>query len=386
MAEPDPATVPICANCQKVPKISYCSAECQKAHWESHKADCKRLRYTKSLYQAGDIVNALWPIIRSQTKQSTVDKVQIDGNKVDFWETIQPDNSIYLEPLEDFNSDKKVVRAILDTFSSTDCESVYSVDSILQRLLAGSCSKIERFEVKAKNKKWVVTEYMRDLGGGYCDMGILDAQLLTNTLSWAIDPGDEEPCCHCIFRVRLRGSREHFALDIANARHGRFDTVIPWHQYVTERVARIFRTHGRASFSEHSKPEMLKDYLSRRMDLSQFCTFRMKYLLETWLHEQVLSYDTVVGLNASKFAQKLAELQAYAKEGMRISFRDATKSGDLVMQMEQLDESSSTRKDLQRERIALMERTGVLKAITGISNPFLFEVGCTREQTTGNEF
>jgi hypothetical protein len=97
------------------------------------------------LYQAGDILNTLWPLLRSQTKQSTVDRVHVRvENTIDFFETLATTACFELNPLGGFLGDKRVARAVLDVFPVTDRDVICSLGVVLRKLLAGEFRNLNR--------------------------------------------------------------------------------------------------------------------------------------------------------------------------------------------------------------------------------------------------
>ncbi|KAK0111679.1 hypothetical protein ONS95_002024 [Cadophora gregata] len=48
---------------------------------------------------------------------------------------------------------------------------------------------------------------------------------------------------HQLFRVRLNGSNEHFALDLSSAQYGYYDPVVPFDTYATDRSSALLDEH-----------------------------------------------------------------------------------------------------------------------------------------------
>ena len=207
--------------------------------------------------------------------------------------------------------------------------------------------------------------------GAYYDLGLVDARVLTDLRTPAFLPGDEEPATHYIFRVRLKGSGEDFAIDIANAKYGHYDTVVPWDTYLSQRVSRIIRGNITPSFSATFVPP--EPHLCRIIALSEFNTFRMKHLIESWLERNHLSYGTFASLSKPRFAEELANLEGFAASGLRESYLAATRCANLVAEIRFSNERGG-QDGLQRERLALMTQNGVLQAAQDTDRPFLFGV------------
>lgn len=207
--------------------------------------------------------------------------------------------------------------------------------------------------------------------GAYYDLGLVDARVLTDLRTPAFLPGDEEPATHYIFRVRLKGSGEDFAIDIANAKYGHFDTVVPWDTYLGQRVSRIIRGNITPSYSACFAPP--EAHLCRIIALSEFNTFRMKHLIESWLERNHLGYGTLVSLSKPRFAEKLANLEGFAATGLRESYPDATRCANLVAKIRFSNERDGL-DGLERERVALMTENGVLQAAEDTPRAFLFGI------------
>ncbi|KAJ9501847.1 hypothetical protein H2202_002809 [Exophiala xenobiotica] len=350
----------------------YCSTECQTEDWESHKPACERLKRTKSLYQAGDILNTLWPLLRSQTKQSTVDRVHVRvENTIDFFETLETTACFELNPLGGFPGDKRVTRAVLDVFPVTDRDVICSLGVVLRKLLAGVCSHIQTLEVKIKDPKLMVHCHQReDPEGAYYDFAVVNGLILINLRSRAFRLEDHEVPTHYIFRVRLKDSGEDFDIDIANAKYGHFDTVVPWDNYLSQRVGRVIRGNIATSYSATSMPRLA--HLRRLIALSEFNTFRMKLLVEAWLETKGLGYATLVSLSKPRFEAELADLEAFATTGLLESYKAAVTCANLAADDHLIFERDQG--ELQRERRELMIENGVLQAAEDTPEAFLFTV------------
>ncbi|KAK5259701.1 hypothetical protein LTR40_005490 [Exophiala xenobiotica] len=320
----------------------YCSTECQTEDWESHKPACERLKRTKSLYQAGDILNTLWPLLRSQTKQSTVDRVHVRvENTIDFFETLETTACFELNPLGGFPGDKRVTRAVLDVFPVTDRDVICSLGVVLRKLLAGVCSHIQTLEVKIKDPKLMVHCHQReDPEGAYYDFAVVNGLILINLRSRAFRLEDHEVPTHYIFRVRLKDSGEDFDIDIANAKYGHFDTVVPWDNYLSQRVGRVIRGNIATSYSATSMP--------RLAHLRRLIAFK------------------------PRFEAELADLEAFATTGLLESYKAAVTCANLAADDHLIFERDQG--ELQRERRELMIENGVLQAAEDTPEAFLFTV------------
>lgn len=67
-----------CAGCLDAPAYGtgasqptfYCSAHCQKAHWSTHKAQCKALQTRKAVFRAVTVLEAAKAVIDAKGKQA----------------------------------------------------------------------------------------------------------------------------------------------------------------------------------------------------------------------------------------------------------------------------------------------------------------------------
>lgn len=187
---------------------------------------------------------------------------------------------------------------------------------------------------------------------------------------------NEEPATHCLFRVRLKGGQDDYAIDVANGNYGYSDTVIPWGEYLAQRIARIVYIKPLTIHNDSVDPIPDLEAHIREIDLTQFNTFRMKHLVETWLQSDQFTYQTLIAEKKSTFPGKLAELEDYVTRGLAKSFPDAKEAGDLVMRMLEDREERDIGSYLafQYDRRVILERNGLLQAAEGVRNPFRFSV------------
>jgi hypothetical protein len=209
-----------------------------------------------------------------------------------------------------------------------------------------------------------------DPEGAYYNFTVVNGLILINLRSRAFCLEDHEVPTHYIFRMRLKGSGEDFAIDIANAKYGHFDTVVPWDIYLSQRVGRVIRGNIATSYSATSMPQQA--HLCRLIALSEFNTFRMKHLVEAWLETKDLGYETLVSLSKPRFAEELADLEAFATTGLLESYQAAVACANLAADVHFNFERDQGR--LQRERRELMTQNGVLQAAEDTPEAFLFTV------------
>jgi hypothetical protein len=77
-----------CAGCRQAPNtdgtshvnVRYCTKECQKAHWPSHRIECKNLQARKALFRAARLLQKMWYAVRRESFDNCVVKAEeVDG-------------------------------------------------------------------------------------------------------------------------------------------------------------------------------------------------------------------------------------------------------------------------------------------------------------------
>lgn len=87
-----------CAGCMDAPEyesgdstdIMYCSRDCQKSHWASHKIQCKGLQQRKKLLRAAIVLKAALLIYREATYDIDLTKVDFEGGTLRLFQKQRP--------------------------------------------------------------------------------------------------------------------------------------------------------------------------------------------------------------------------------------------------------------------------------------------------------
>ena len=117
--------------------------------------------------------------------------------------------------------------------------------------MPGVCEVFKEIVVKTKNPLRVVREFRRDLGSEvYRRIGTHPGSHDQKGSSPKDSDGGSPAWLHQLFRVRLKGTKEYFAIDLTNAQYGCFDTVIPWNQYLKERVSQLLAVNPFGTYDE----------------------------------------------------------------------------------------------------------------------------------------
>ena len=92
------------------PRTVYCSVDCQKKHWDSHKTVCKQLKVRKELYRAGDLIKKVYYTFRAHAFEVPLRKIEKMGDQIHLHAALnQPQGDEWKAAL----SDPKVKEAVL---------------------------------------------------------------------------------------------------------------------------------------------------------------------------------------------------------------------------------------------------------------------------------
>ena len=113
----------------------YCSPNCQKKNWSSHKISCKESQARKVLYRAADTAQALFYVWREIVFDILIAKVEKKGKELVLYEGVYGASDCFVpfpDSLIPDENDKKAVLAYLA------CGDAYGyLDVVLKLMLGG---------------------------------------------------------------------------------------------------------------------------------------------------------------------------------------------------------------------------------------------------------
>ena len=103
----------VCAGCKEA---RYCSNQCQKESWGSHKTPCSAARARKAIYRAGDLAKAVSQIFNRATYRTNIKEMKKFGNlRIIYLERELKDSECALGPFPSaLFPDKQDADAILE--------------------------------------------------------------------------------------------------------------------------------------------------------------------------------------------------------------------------------------------------------------------------------
>lgn len=125
----------LCATCGKVASTqcagctdpaspraptAYCSKDCQKVNWQSHKKHCQSIQARKKLFRAGDLLRDAYLAIRVEMFEQSLSKVErLEDGKIHIFSTapgmVQPGPFPYA-----LVADGQIVHAVV-SYADGDC-------------------------------------------------------------------------------------------------------------------------------------------------------------------------------------------------------------------------------------------------------------------------
>ncbi|KIW44185.1 uncharacterized protein PV06_05215 [Exophiala oligosperma] len=352
------STSKTCAGCrsaneflQGADKTYYCSKECQQAHWTTHKATCERARRHQTMYQGGDLLQALWTVLRTETFPTTIDRVEVDGDTITFWETCNGTAPPFPHHLF---QDDKVKQAVLDYGACSDA--LFHMRKLVQELFSAISSETTEVNYRVKERRLSVKCYNRHRGRS--EYAIVGSQFwfVTGGSPAGGDFSDERVFSHSVFVTALKGDGEGFVIDLASRQYGHSDNIIPVNKYLAERVSNVisknpFGTHDETIGSVDEQNSM---YFER----VQFGALRMHRLLRTWLAENNLTLSGLVALDKASFQTKLAVLREYATRGLQATAKESAECCALFPRLLKAKDPNEKAR-IAQQRLDILEASGI---------------------------
>ncbi|KAI4755233.1 hypothetical protein E4T52_12813 [Aureobasidium sp. EXF-3400] len=204
-----------CAGCHQAPEtdstphvnVRYCTRECQKAHWPSHRAECKNLQARKALFRAAWLLQKMWYAVRRESFDNCVTKAEEVNGELLIHEgnyDVEPtkrEHGFYRKFPDAAFKNKQDAETCLNLLYCTDSLShMYIVN---HWLLKGICVDIKEIKVKV-NKPTRKARYVGHL--------------------W------DQDFLHEVLQVRLQ-SGEVYAIDFTGAQYGWYEPVTEWNDF-----------------------------------------------------------------------------------------------------------------------------------------------------------
>ena len=329
-----------CIGCKGLPaargndtvQTRYCSKECQKEHWRTHRKDCKAAQGRRLLYRSASLVKALfyvyaeitftWAYFRSVERHGPYRVVYLEEERSNIRNTMLVPFSTVTELV----SDRKEQEAILSHLSCN--EAVAKFGPMLANMIKGMaypyisggmikiplCSLnlgiklgVEEVTAKPKNSK----------------IEILLGQKAINGLPAVRKDGMH----HTIFRISLTNN-EPYAVDLTGAQYGYQEDCLPWHYYVATRVDEIIETrpfgHTKTWLEDATSKQPRPNQVAQR--LKTYFLEELRRSLQVW-EAQAVSVGTLLGLPQAEYEAKRVSLLETVKTFMNFSREDSLRQG-----------------------------------------------------------
>jgi hypothetical protein len=216
------------------PRTVYCSADCQKKHWDSHKTVCKRLKVRKELYRAGDLTKKVCYTFRAHAFGVPLRKIEQKGDQIHLHAALnQPEGDEWKAALSDHRVKEAALAWCQLPASGASSDGMLYMGQHINRVLKGmvvSCHQLQKSD-------------MLMLGSCETMVAARVAMKMNRPLFVAFHTHVEGKSmqgninnAHQVLKVILKNEAGVFALDMAGAQFGYFDSVMPWDRYVSDRV------------------------------------------------------------------------------------------------------------------------------------------------------
>ncbi|KAK2756820.1 autophagy protein 6 [Arachnomyces sp. PD_36] len=251
------STTKLCSGCSGAPAYEpngsknqtfYCTAECQKSHWDTHKPHCRNLQARKKLLRAAQILQGMtFAIFRNATEMAfdtrSVKPVVKDGvvkvvlkerHRVEDW----PLGSFPETPMD---LDGDIIKALM--VSGTCMEAHAYLASWAKLLLSGICSTLDEVLIYRFQESKL--------------------QIIMKESTGKMRPS---PNTHLVYRARLPGSGETWAVDLTGAQYGYDDAIYSWNGFMgIVEMTPVGQNQSAAVHMEFDDKRELRDTLNKNI-------------------------------------------------------------------------------------------------------------------------
>ncbi|KAK4692435.1 hypothetical protein P7C71_g4767, partial [Lecanoromycetidae sp. Uapishka_2] len=280
------AATSVCKGCKSMPdgaggtiNIYYCGGACQKAHWSTHKAQCKLAQIRQALYRAGDLAKAMFQMMRKVTWKTKFSKMEKASNLWIMHHPAKYTGKSFMLPFQSVMfPEKQDEEAILSWLSCADA--VDHMHYFVKFLLKDFCSEVDEISHLTKNTKLRI--FQRFISGGL----------------------DGTDYAHTVIRATLKNG-EKYIMDMTGAQYRWPETITPWEQYQDVKIAsikQILPFGGTAAFCKKRAEDMAGHRLWVHQVDNSFAE-ALGQLLNIW-QKMNLSLGAMLNLPDSDFRAK----------------------------------------------------------------------------------
>ncbi|KAL3419625.1 set domain-containing protein 5 [Phlyctema vagabunda] len=307
----------ICSGCKDIPgpaydKTCYCSIDCQKAHWHTHKRPCKGLRNRKALYRAGKILQEMFYMYRELLFDKSITKVTKEGDTIHVYEGQYPVDiksdmeAIFPFPSDVFTNDldKKAILTHLACF-----DAVAWMHEPIKHMLSSFTRFCREYYVFCRYRKLKV---------------VSDLQGEDDNINYK----------HEFVSVELKSTTnclESYALDLAGAQYGYYNAVSTFHEYA-DRIQTEIDSDLTGTFGE------IQDKLLGDMDVIQSDH-------ESWALAANPAYQALIRINAQTCTAMMDGILSWEEENLPVSKLLKLPANELEQKQRELIDH--TRKEIQ---------------------------------------
>ncbi|TVY73477.1 hypothetical protein LSUE1_G007415 [Lachnellula suecica] len=310
-----------CSVCNNAPAYEipskntyYCSTQCQKDDWLTHKAVCKTLKTRKMLFRAGELLQEIFYVYREQVFDKVFVKVEKRDGKMLLHQGEYPPLSKMSNALDLlFPFDPSVVSDPLDKASILTymaCgDAVAWMHDLVKYVLPDLCSKFKEMRVMIQNRERhlvMVTE--------------------------GEEHSSDQP--HCILKVKLKNSDEWYIVDLAGAQYGFFEPIVPAVMYEKSYVRSHIDSHGAEYFGQGK--EVLIQFSQMPVLAGNSCKLNhviSEYLMkgvEDWEAEHASTIQGLLGLKEKEFQERRAGLIANVEKWVSSCVKVVKQQGEVI--------------------------------------------------------